>query len=102
MVILRANFHEIEDFATLCREDGVGYRFMLPQLNRNNQSIMLDSDIMHSVLERLERAIAADEKQHGQSSWLQLVKGEAKVLRDRLADEIVRTLPDTQPITTDA
>jgi molybdenum cofactor biosynthesis enzyme MoaA len=102
MVILRANFHEIEDFAALCRADGVGYRFMLPQLNRNNQSIMLHTDIMRSVLERLERVIATDETQHRQSQWLQLVKGEVKVLSDRLAEGVVRTLPDTQPITTGA
>jgi len=97
MVILRANLGEIERFAELCRRDAVAYRFMLPQLNRNDQSIMLDKALMGEALDQLERVIAQDEGRHGESSWLRLVKGEARVLRERMAARTLSLLPRGAP-----
>ncbi len=97
MVILRANVHEIEDFAALCRSDGVGCRFMLPQLNLNDQSIMLHPDVMASALDGLERVLRADRAEHGEAGWFRLVEGEARILRDRLDRQIIATLPDARP-----
>ncbi len=93
LVILRANLHELRDFAALARRDGARYRFLLPNNDRNGQSIMASRDAMETAREALD-ALVAEERARGDGQQVALLVGEAGVLADRLAKGIVRLMPD--------
>ncbi len=81
MVILLANLHEIEDFAKLALKDNVSCRFLLPQHNRNNQSIMTSAAAM-SAAENSLRAAADMLKKLPR--WSQDATASADILAKRL------------------
>ena len=93
MVLLRTNVHEISAFGELARRDRVNVRFMLPMFDRNGQSIMTDAALMRAALDALE-AEAATEEGRGQPERARGIRGEAAVLRDRLAKGVLEPLPD--------
>lgn len=93
MVLLKANLHEVETFAELARRDGAGVRFMLPMFDRNAQSILTDAGAMRAAeeqLRRVARALFAE----GRAGDAQRARGEAEVLKERLARGILAPLPD--------
>ena len=81
MVILLANLHEIEDFARLALKDNVSCRFLLPQHNRNSQSIMTSAAAM-SAAENSLRAAADMLKKLPR--WSQDATASADILAKRL------------------
>ena len=81
MVILLANLHEIEDFVRLALKDNVSCRFLLPQHNRNNQSIMTSAAAM-SAAEKSLRAAADMLKKLPR--WSQDATASADILAKRL------------------
>lgn len=93
MVILKRNLHEVRAFADLARADGVAYRFMLPMMDRNAQSIMTDRGAMEAALGALEDVLRDEASRPALNDTGQIL-GEMEVLRSRLARGIYRALPD--------
>jgi molybdenum cofactor biosynthesis enzyme MoaA len=93
MVILKRNLHEIRQFAELARRDGVGYRYLLPNHDRNGQSILTSREAMTEALSALEDVLA-EEWARGNTRAVETLFGEVRVLEHRLAHNIVRTIPD--------
>lgn len=93
MVILKANVHEVRALAELARRDGVRYRYLLPNHDRNGQSIMTSPDAMRAAREALD-ALVAEERAAGNVRQVSLLVGEAGVLADRLARGVFRLIPE--------
>ena len=85
MVILRRNLSEIRAFAELARRDGVGYRYLLPNKNRNDQSILTSRDTMTEALSALEDVLA-DAWSRGDNRAIKSLLGEVRALEHHLAN----------------
>jgi hypothetical protein len=83
-VILRANIHEIEDFARMAIRDGVSLRYVLPEGNRNNQSILLSLESMETARFSLEK-VAVLLEENGLSEQAAHVRSLERILRQRIA-----------------
>jgi len=83
MVILQANLHEIVAFAELGIRDHVGVRYMLPQRNRNNQSIFVSKEAMIEAQKGLDIAAMRLESA-GQRRFAEEARVHARILRNRL------------------
>ncbi len=84
MVILRANLREVRAFASLGLADRVGVRYLLPQFNRSNQSILVVPEAMREAAAALDD-VACLLDQAGQPRWAEEARTHARILRDRLA-----------------
>lgn len=84
MVILRANLHEIRAFAELGLRDRVGVRYLLPQFNRNAQSILVDPESMRVAVADLSW-VADLLARAGQERWAEEARTHVRVLSERLA-----------------
>lgn len=93
MVILKANVREVRGLAELARRDGVRYRYLLPNHDRNGQSIMASPEHVASAREALD-ALVAEERARGDQQQVALLVGEAGVLADRMARGLYRLIPD--------
>ena len=93
LVILRDNLHELRAFAELAEADDVAVRFMLPMLDRNQQSILTDEPSMRAAADALG-SIAARLRVRGKPTEAARVDGELGVLTARLERRIFRPLPD--------
>lgn len=93
MVILRQNLAEVRAFAELARRDGVGYRYLLPNYDRNGQSIFTSREAMTEALAALE-AVIAGARALGQDNVVGRLLGEVRVLEHRLANNLVAPIPD--------
>lgn len=91
MVILKTNIHEIIAFAEMAIADKVGVRFLLPQRNRNNQSIMTDERLMVEATEQLEQ-VAERLFEQGEERWARDALAGAKVIRERLSARLFEPL----------
>ena len=83
-VILRANIHEIEDFARMAIRDGVSLRYVLPEGNRNNQSILLSLESMETARVSLEK-VAVLLEENGLAERATHVRSLERILRERIA-----------------
>lgn len=84
MVILKANLHEVAAFAELGLADGVAVRYLLPQRDRNAQSILTSADAMAAARDGLHRA--ADRlRARGLDRWADDAAIQADILDRRLA-----------------
>ncbi|HOI11700.1 MAG TPA: radical SAM protein, partial [Myxococcota bacterium] len=84
MVILKANLHEIVAFAELGLADGVAVRYLLPQRDRNAQSILTSAEAMAASRDGLRRA--ADRlRTRGLDRWADDAAVQADILDRRLA-----------------
>lgn len=93
MVILKANVHEVRAFAELARRDGVRYRYLLPNHDRNGQSIMNAPDAMRAARDALD-ALLQEERAAGNTRQVALLVGETEVLSDRIARGIYQLIPE--------
>lgn len=93
MVVLKRNVHEVRAFADLARADGVAYRYMLPMMDRNGQSIMTDRGALEAALEALEDVLREEAVRPALTDTRHLL-GEVQVLRQRLERGVYRALPD--------
>lgn len=86
MVILRANLHEIRDFAKMGLEAQVHVRYLLPQRNRNNQSIFTSRETMEQARDALYEAgqLLIDQ---GQVRWGQDAIVQGDILDQRLKQQ---------------
>lgn len=87
MVILKANQHEVVAFAELGLADGVAVRYLLPQRDRNAQSILTSAETMAAAEDGLRRAVALL-----RASDLQRWADDAEVQADILAQRRVAGL----------
>ncbi len=82
-VVLKANLAEVVAFARMGLEEGVPVRYLLPQRNRNDQSILTDPEAMREGARALREAATLLEEQghpvHARDALVQ-----AEVLEDRL------------------
>lgn len=82
-VVLKANLAEVVCFARMGLEEGVPVRFLLPQRNRNDQSILTDPEAMREGARALrEAASLLRDRGHPVHAADALVQ--AEVLEDRL------------------
>jgi hypothetical protein len=93
MVILKQNLHEVRAFAELARRDGVGFRYLLPNHDRNGQSIFTSRACMTEALTALEDVLA-EAWARGDTRAVESLFGEVRVLEHRLARGLERPIPD--------
>lgn len=91
MVLLKRNLAEVRPFADLAMKDGANVRFLLPNRDRNGQSIMTDPEAMTEALASLEEVAARFEAAGWQRSARD-ARANAAVLRDRLARSLFEVL----------
>jgi molybdenum cofactor biosynthesis enzyme MoaA len=94
MVLLQSNHHEIEAFVDLAVRDGVGFRLMLPQYDRNAESILTREPTMRATLSALQRVVA----QYGEHPLVgdsaRIAQGCAQIIAHRLKLGLFQPIPD--------
>lgn len=93
MVILKANLHEMLAFAELARRDGARYRYLLPNHDRNGQSIMNAPEAMAAARHTLE-ALLSEERAAGHIHQAALLAGTVEILSDRITRGIYQLIPE--------
>lgn len=88
MVLLKANVAEVADFARLALQDAVSCRFLLPQHDRNHQSILTSPDAMATAEAGLRHAADLLAGQ-GLARWADDARVQADILAQRQADGIL-------------
>ncbi len=91
MVILRRNVGEIRAFADLARADDVEVRFLLPNRDRNGQSVLMDRDAMRTARDALAE-VAAQSTARGADREARGILGSVSVLDDRLRRGVLAVL----------
>lgn len=91
MVLLKRNVEEIRAFAELAGRDGAEVRYLLPNRNRNGQSILLDPAAMRTAADALE-SVAAGLRGTPDVAQAAAIEGSARVLRERLRRGVLAVL----------
>lgn len=91
MVLLRSNVHEIRPFADLAIGDGAHVRYMLPNRNRNQQSIMTCREDMSVAREALDEIATRLDSLEWDQCALDAHTA-ARILRERLESGVLDPL----------
>lgn len=91
MVVLKANLREVVAFAELGLADGVAVRYLLPQRDRNAQSILTSAETMAAAEDGLRRA-AARLRAHGLARWADDAAVQADILAQRRAADLLEPI----------
>ncbi len=94
MVLLQSNHHEIEAFADLAVRDGVGFRLMLPQYDRNSESILTCESTMRATLSALQQVAARYGEHPVAADSVRVAMGCAQVIEHRLGLGLFQPIPD--------
>jgi len=90
-VVLKINLGEVVAFARMGLADGVPVRYLLPQRNRNDQSILTDAEAMQEGARGLREA-AALLREHGHPVHAEDARIQAEMLEERLEAGILEPI----------